>query len=326
MSRINARFALCLALICWTAAAVVPASAQHFQQIPGSLVNVSAGANEVWGYMCTKVFCLESDVYTFDSSTKKFIKAPKPPVGLGGIAVGGGTLMQPDEVWALDVQNNVYQYNHSKKKFNQVQVPSGGLFQIAVGPGYEDNCHPYEVWGIWGPNVENPGTFRYNYCTLQFDSISNPSGVSFSQIATGGGDVWAVSSTSVGGLNVWNYLPSYGGWFPGGFALSGFTGNFSQVTVGVNDVWGIFSLNGSDCIIPWAATGGPGVEFCFSVTEVAAGGDGMWILSNNTALRYDFQQSGFVPSLATVVQIAVGSGAGVWAVDSSNNVYAFVRP
>jgi hypothetical protein len=119
------------------------------------------------------------------------------------------------------------------------------LSQIVVGPGYEDKCHPYEVWGIVVSSVFPQGTWRYNYCTSGFDSIPNPSGVDFSQIATGAGDVWALSpslSTAYDGsaLNVWEYSEYSGSWVLGGSlagAPGGNTLDFSQLTVGVNDIW-----------------------------------------------------------------------------------------
>lgn len=47
MSSINVRFRTSLMLIGWIAA-VVPASAQHFKQINGSLTQIAVGRDEVW--------------------------------------------------------------------------------------------------------------------------------------------------------------------------------------------------------------------------------------------------------------------------------------
>jgi hypothetical protein len=66
MNRTNIRFLLCLALICSTAA-VVPASAQHFELIKGSLIQIAAGSNEVW--VLSEVY-----PYRFNANTQEFTK------------------------------------------------------------------------------------------------------------------------------------------------------------------------------------------------------------------------------------------------------------
>jgi hypothetical protein len=94
MSRTKVRFVLCLLLICSTAA-VVPASAQHFQQMEGSLTQIAAGRVEVWGLD-------GAQPYRFNPNTQKFVKiSDKVSGSLSQIAVGGGTLLQLDEVWEL---------------------------------------------------------------------------------------------------------------------------------------------------------------------------------------------------------------------------------
>jgi hypothetical protein len=337
MSRTNIRFALCLTLI-GSIAAVVPASAQHFEQMKGaSLTQIAAGRNEVWGLN-------GSEVYRFNSSTEKFAKVSVPNKGQGltQIAVGGGTLLQKDEVWGVDVNGvgggPVYHFNWSTNKFDEYAGGRFGLSQIVVGPGYEDSCHPYEVWGIVVSTVFPQGTWRYNYCTSGFESITNPSGIDFSQIATGGGDIWAVSLISVINdgitLNTWEYLPPYGGWALGGTVL-GTSLDLSQVAVGASNVWAIAAEGNQAC----AGTWGPidTVQYfagvCYTTAQVATGADGAWILYNNAAGNglighWDAQQGVPVQFQLTspAVQVAVGSGAGVWAIDSENRVYTFVRP
>ena len=343
MSRTNVRFVVCLLLIC-SAAAVVPASAQHFEQIPGSLNYISAGRSEVWGILCTAVYCSDSNVYRFNSGTKKFVQVAGPPNGLQSIVVGGGSLLEPDEVWGIEnISYNVYRFNFAKGVF--VQVPGLTLSQIAVGYGNLDKCHPYEVWGVWGPNVANPATYRYNYCTSGFDNIPNidyEGTVYLSQIATGGGDVWAI-----GNGQVWEYYvdesssPAWWGPGPADNALSG----VEQISVGVNDVWAVSSYPIYQ-ILNWAPSTQYdiyGVTLGVSANQTATGGDGVWVIydtsgANGLIARYDFQlginsgeygSGGFSPPFSLTspaVQIAVGSGAGVWAIDTENRVYAFVRP
>ncbi len=59
----NRRILLLAASVsCW-AAVIVPASAQHFEQIPGSLTQVAAGRAEVWGINASQ------QVYRFNATT-----------------------------------------------------------------------------------------------------------------------------------------------------------------------------------------------------------------------------------------------------------------
>jgi hypothetical protein len=90
--------------------------------------------------------------YFYSQSGSTFVPIASPTAFIQ-IAVGGGNqvLAQQDAVWALDSAHNIYSYNGG---FVQV---SGALSQIAVGVGYQDSCHPYEVWGI--KNKEIPCNF-----------------------------------------------------------------------------------------------------------------------------------------------------------------------
>jgi Tectonin domain len=78
-------------MLCGWAATTVPARAQHFEQIPGSLTQIAAGRAEVWGLNGSAVF-------RFDASSKKFNQISG---SLVQIAVGGGSLLQRDQVWGV---------------------------------------------------------------------------------------------------------------------------------------------------------------------------------------------------------------------------------
>src|SRR5580698_9565845 len=125
-----------MVLVC-LAALVAPASAQHFQQIKGTLSTVSAGRNEVFGLDS------QSAVWRLSLATKSFVQIPS--ASLVDIAVGGGTLAQRDEVWGVNATGGIYRFNYSTGNFNKT---SGVLTQITVGVGSQDSCHPYEVWGV----------------------------------------------------------------------------------------------------------------------------------------------------------------------------------
>src|ERR1700678_2069972 len=191
-------------LICW-ASLVVPASAQHFQQVKGTLAIVSAGRNEVFG------LDTNAKVWRYHATSKSFGKIAG--ASLEQIEVGGGTLSQLDEVWGLNAKTEVYRFDYTSKTFLQI---TGELTQIAVGVGNQDKCHPYEVWGV------NPGDeiFRYNYCTDAFDQISG----FLSRVATSGGDVWGINSS--GEIFHFNFVTQ---------SFSEAAGTLAQIAVGAND-------------------------------------------------------------------------------------------
>ena len=201
-----------LVLVCW-ATLVIPASAQHFQQITGTLASVSAGRNEVFGVDSHSV------VWRLNPTKNAFTKIKKAT--LVNVAVGGGTLSQLDEVWGLNAKTEVFRFDYTSKTFVQI---TGELTDIAVGVGNQDDCHPYEVWGV------NPddSIFRYNYCTNAFDQITG----SLTHVATSGGDVWGTSSS--GTISHFNFAKQF---------FVGVSGNLAQIAVGVNDFWGVNSLN-----------------------------------------------------------------------------------
>ena len=117
MSRTKFSFVACLLLISWTAAAV-PASAQHFQQIPSiTLSRVAAGRNEVWGLQFPG-----GEIWRYNPTSQRF--APVPG-SLSQIAVGGGTLLQPDQVWGVNGAG-VFSFNLSTNAYTQHNPPRHG--------------------------------------------------------------------------------------------------------------------------------------------------------------------------------------------------------
>jgi hypothetical protein len=300
MSRKSVCLSVSLVLICW-AAVVVPASAQHFQQIPGSLTQVAVGRAGVWGLNASH------QVYRFIPGTKKFVKISG---SLTQIAVGGGTVLQADEVWGVNPSGAIYRFNFSTKTLVQV---TGVLSQITVGEGYGDSCHPYEVWGI------NPNSlvYRYDYCSGQFHQ--SPTAPPLTHIATGGGDLWGLD----GSAQIWHYSFQQQQW-------NQIPGSLQQITVGVNDVFG---LDGNGNVYRFDASSGQFASVSLGgamATQIAAGGNGVWTIFTSgqpdLVARFDPSIEEFAQVSGTLVQIAVGSGGGVWGVNSSNQVYVFVRP
>jgi hypothetical protein len=291
---------LAVSILC-CAAAILPASAQHFKQIPGSLAQIAAGRSEVWGLDPSNA------VYRFSSGTKTFARVGT--IKLSRIAVGGGTALQTDQVWGVAASGKVYRYNYAKSAFSLVP---GTLSQIVVGEGYKDNCHPYEVWGLDASQL----IYRYNYCTLIFDQIPG----SLTVIATGAGAVWGLN----GAAEIFVFDRDLFG--PKFLQVPG---SLQRITVGVNDVWG---EDGGGGTYRYDGLTGQFVAYppaCSKCTQFTAGGEGVWyfyVSGSNFLYHLDGPRFTYVIGPLAAAQIAVGYGAGVWVLDSSNQVFAFVRP
>jgi hypothetical protein len=337
MSRTKLSVMICLTLICWTAA-VVPAAAQYFIQLQGSLSYVAAGHNEVWGLQFPGGL-----IYRLNPSGTFY----QVPGSLSQIAVGGGALftggasglgIQPDEVWGVNGAG-VFSfslacasppYSNQCPVYTQHNPPGAATYfsQIAVGEGDLDSCHPYEVWALASSVPASSGLpYRFNYCKNQFVQIPLPSGSTtpFTRIATAarGSDVWALDANA----HIWHLTPCACAWTQIG---GGYYGTLQQITVGVNDVWGrdgngsIYRYNPYDSYFMLVQS----ENNAGYAMQIAAGGDGVWAIEGSDSyngLRLDSLANQFVPVGSFWTQVAVGSGAGVFVINSSNQVFTWVR-
>ena len=110
MSRKTAWVVLLFLVSC--AGLIIPASAQHFQQVKGVAASISAGRNEVFGVD------VHAGVWRYRPATQSFGKIAN--AALVTVAVGGGSADQLDEVWGLGSTGSVYQFNYTTKAFYQV--------------------------------------------------------------------------------------------------------------------------------------------------------------------------------------------------------------
>lgn len=165
----------------WTGALVLSicsaltstAAAQSFDQIPGFLTKIAVGTQTVAGINDS------TQVVTWDTASSKFEPIPGGSGPFITVAVGGGTLLQADEVWALNTDQQIFRLSNG----SFTQIP-GQLTQIAIGPGFE-TCHPAEVWGL---NNASGEVFRFDSAaanstrprasSLRFRSASTRCGVS----------------------------------------------------------------------------------------------------------------------------------------------------
>ena len=324
MTRIPLLSVTSLLMICCSAAGI-PAYAQHFMQIPGSLTQIAVGRAEVWGLN-------GSNIYRFNAGQQKFNQITG---SLAQIAVGGGSLLQQDEVWGVNAAGQVFQYNLNLNEFDF--VPGTSLNQIAVGEGDMDNCHPYEVWGIGSGG----SLWRYNRCKSEFQRYDL---AAYNSVAVGRNDIWGIRQDGT----VIHFSPGVDG------EEAVYSQNLQQIASGINDIWaidkegGIHRYDGNT-----GAFDSP--SFCDCIAgQVAAGGDGVWMASLNkqgprtisvSQFAYSstsgYDESGFfnpvfsmLAGVSSVQQLAVGSGGGVWLITStegfkfqkSYQVYTWVRP
>ena len=271
--------------------------AQTFKKVKvaGSapIVQVASGGVSVWA--------LASNGNPYVLKGKSFALANT--ISLSQIAVGGGNAAQPDEVWALNSSGSIYRAHKSGTSWVFSPV-AGSLDGIAVGPGYQDTCHPYEVWGL-NPSAQ---IYRYNYCSNNFDQMP---GI-LCDIHVGGGEVWGADC----GPDVFVFDFSTGAFvqLPAAFV------SFPILAVGPNGgVWAIDTGNGRVWVLTY--NGFHYVSCCFS--QIQAGGNGVWTLNGNSVY---LDARGFVQIPGSLVSISVGTGGGVWGIDSSHQVFAFSMP
>lgn len=277
------------------------APAQTFKKVKVSknapVTQVASGGASVWALA-------NGSPYIFNG--KSFVLANG--ISLTQIAVGGGNAAQEDEVWGLDSRGSIFRAVKGGSPWSFSQVP-GLLDLIQVGPGYRDNCHPYEVWGL---NTASQ-IYRYNYCTSKFDQQSG----FLCDLHVGGGDIWGAEC----GPNVYRFNFSTGVFDPIANQFSA----FPQLTVGSNgDAW---ATDTSDSLVYKYNDDlqGFGGSFGCCVTQIQAG-NGVWILDGSNIYRWEPSALKFGQVGGSFVSISVGSGGGVWAINSSHQVFAFSTP
>jgi Tectonin domain len=292
--------AIALGIVC---AQSGPAQTFKRMTVKGNMpmTQVSAGGSSVWA--------LASNGHPYIYKGGQFVMAKN--LVLTQIAAGGGSMSQPDAVWAINAATgNVYSATLTGTKWVFSQIP-GALDFIAVGIGYNDNCHAYEVWG------DNPAAqiFRYNYCLQNWQQIAGTLGT----LAVGGGNIWGING---------NGTPYKFNFATLSFEQALVHGTLSQISVGPNGAW---ATDGSRVYVYDSPLGeffnlAPGVQ-------VQAGGNGAWAIDgNHNTFYFDPYTLSFVriphiisrtaPRLET---ISVG-GTGVWGINTDHQVCNFSTP
>jgi hypothetical protein len=285
--------ALALGMACMQSA-----SAQHFKHVSvtggASLAQIASGGASVWA------LASNGKPYVLNAGT--FVLANN--ITLTQIAVGGGNTLQKDTVWGLNSSGSIYKATKSGTSWVFSHIP-GVLDFIAVGLGYQDSCHPYEVWGL------NPAAqiYRYNFCIKNWDQVAG----TLQTLAVSGGDIWGLNGN--GDAYRFNFITL--GFDP----LS--SGN-QYVEIAASPNGGAWALSS---VAVWIVFDEIKIQGSGSVIRIQAGGDGLWgIGSVQQIFRYEPSTFSFVQIPGALVSISVGSGGGVWGIDSFGKAYGFVTP
>jgi hypothetical protein len=270
------------------------AAAQRFEQIPGvTLTRIAVGNQSVLG------IDQFNQVFDYKPASNSFQLIPGQQ--LISIAAGGGTLVQPDEVWGLSATHQIFRLG-SNGAFQQVP---GLLTQITVGPGYEA-CHPAEVWGL----NSSSDVFRFDFCSGQFHLAASHLLI---QISVGEHEVWGLNA--VGAIFHWNFNT---------FVFENVPGVLNQISAGpAGVVWGVdtagkvFRLSRDREGAKFLEVGGP-------LAVVSVGGNGVFALDfQQGILHFDESAQQFVPVLGLLDSITVGNGGGVWGLSGGQGVFVF---
>lgn len=292
-----------LALVCISAFSPA-ALAQTFRKVNvqhrAKMAQIASGGASVWG--------LDSSGHPYVFKGISFVQ--EGTISLAQIAVGGGSARQADAVWALDPTGNIYQVVKSGSTYVFNRIP-GVLDFIAVGIGYQDSCHPYEVWGL---NTSSE-VWRYNFCASNWDQEPG----FLCAIQVGGGDIWGTDCN--GDLFAFDYATQQ--------FLQRLTGVL-QVAVEPQGAWVLGQESGHTYVSQITGNGDLARSCCLasSLVQIQAG-DGVWGIDTSGevyVLRFA-QGFGFVqiPGIA-LASVSVGSGGGVWGIDSTGQVFAFSTP
>lgn len=257
----------------------------------------------------TSIWALDTNlaIYRWNSASRVFDSIPG---SLAWISVGGGTFLEPDEVWGYNAAGQYYRW--SSGGWVQIPVPRGLGSSLVIGKGFNNSCHPYEVWAIGTANRFNGNNiWRYNYCSLTWQQIPGQ----LSSLSVGGGEVWGLAWGQIWRFNTdtqsgWTQIP----------------GVLTSLAVGSDGVWGV---NASQQVFQFSSATQTFVQIPgATLTSVAAGGNGVWGLNaSHQVFRYQAVNRTFVLSPSVLLnQITVGSGGGVWGIDTANNIRVFVTP
>jgi hypothetical protein len=270
--------------------------------LPAAVRMIVSGGASVWA------LDVNFAIYRWNTTARRFDQMPG---SLVWIAVKGGNVFQPDEVWGYNASGQYYRWTGSAWAF--ISVPSGGLGGLVIAKGLDDSCHPYEVWALGTFTRRNPNNiWHYSYCTGGWEQVAGQ----LASLSVGAGEIWGINYAG----QVWRFDRGiFGGW-------AQIPGVLSSLAVGADGVWGV---NSSQQVFQFDPATQTFVQIPnATLNYVAAGGNGVWGLNaSHHVFRYQGISRTFAlsPNVA-LNQITVGSGANVWGIDTNGNIRVFVTP
>lgn len=298
------RRVLSFAFFCVTA--TVPCFTQsgaanlHFEQIPGSLVQISVGADgSVWGVNSSQ------QIYTYNSSTGSWVNIPG---ALTQVAAGNA-----NAVWGVNAQHQIFHWNPVDSSW--INVP-GTLQQIAVGIDGD----------VWGYNAAQ--IYHLNRQTGLFVNVPSPTGpgiyppsVGYPMLASAGSVYSSECTATI--IECGSVL-----WYnPGTDQLTGF-GNVLSANVGVpaagpdGDMWATTNAGA----IHYSVLNGSFNFTGLSASQLAVGyGAAVYALdSSGNIFRWDAPSESWVQIPGNLTSIAVGANGDVWGLNSSQSIFRLV--
>ncbi len=264
---------------------------------------IASGGGSVWA------LDTNYSIYHFNALTRVFDQVPGSLVWL--VAGGGTGQTITDEVWGYNANGQFYRSSNGGWEY--IPTPSTGLFGLVVSKGYTDSCHPYEVWGLTTITKLAPNNVRrFNYCTSAWDTVAGQ----LTTISVGGGEVWGLNAAG----QIWRFnLAAGSGW-------TQIPGTLSSLAVGAD---GVFGVNSAQQAFQFNPAGQKFIQIAnATLTYIEAGGNGVWGQdASNNVWRYQAITRSFVICHSVLLRfLSVGSGGGVWGIDTGGTPRVFVTP
>jgi len=311
----------------WAAVFLCHAQTGSFQQVSGSLSQISVGADgTVWGLDSSQ------NIFTWDSGASQFVQVPGQLVQ---IAVGN-----VNAVWGLNAQGLIFRWNSAKQTWTYIP---GYLNQIAVGADGD-------VWGLSAntsgqcstnatADISDGCTFVWHYNqqaqTWQYvDTSKITIYLGVTQLAVGNdGAVYALIDASPGYLDPFWYNPGTGqfqnvsGY---AYAING-EGAVGSLAVGYDgDLWadGASLAHYSPLQPEWQAI----TPVSDGIAKLAVGsGANVFGIANSltpdgAVYQWNAQTAAWVPLGIALSQIAAGAEGSAWGIDSYHRVFRFNAP
>lgn len=199
-------------------------------------------------------------------------------------------------VWGINNAQQIFTYNYATESWTNIP---GALVQIAVGSST----------AVWGLNAQRQ---IYNWDSVYSNWINIPG--SLRQIAVGSdGDAWGLNAQS----SIYHYNPQTG-------FFNQVPGQLSQIAVG--SAGSVYGINEGQAF--WYNPGTGSFQYVPGppLSQIAAGADGLAIGASN-GLVYAYENGAWtpLPTNVPIAQVALGTGASIYGLDSAANIY-FMNP